>query len=433
MSSFISYSVKLFRAIVSIAVLVTMTVIAGSYAGYGDVSGGLPLWKERQILVLTNACRMAPVQYRDAYVGNYAILDSSKYPPVSPLYFNINLGRSANAHALDMGDTCGVMQHNSCNGTSWDARVKAYYKTSSWIGENIANGNADPFATINQWIMDSRQGTNLPAADSSLCTVSAGRVSLCDGHRWNIMNKQYKEMGTGYAYGTNSALQYHYFWVQDFGGGSPAIANPIVGGTHFLRESGKTTFLANYWDPSLKAPTEASMYLEGQKYTMTLLMGSASRGTYQIVLARGSACRTYYFSFIDGSNKSWRYPEQGALTTAGEGGCTFEYEFPTSTRLSQKNGVIPGNANQIMSRASRCGVAIVVRKGMFFPQSTMLIDGKGRILKHETWRRPDALPAAGEEVSLNLPLQKPLPQGIYFLVHRISNTNCVGEKILLTK
>ncbi len=408
--------------------IAAMAALFQSLAGYGDVSGGLPSWKERQILVLANACRMSPRQYRDAFVGNYAILDSLKYPAVPPLYASNQLNASARAHALDMGDTCGIMQHNSCNQTQWDVRIKSYYKASSRIGENIAVGNADPFATMKQWIMDSPPGTTIPAADSSLCTASAGAVSLCDGHRRNIMNMQYKELGAGYAYGTNSAVRNHHFWVQDFGGGHYAVSNPIVAGAHFLRETGKTTFLANYWDPTSLLPVEASVYIGGQKNAMTPLMGSSFRGTYQCVVARAANCRSFHYSFIDGAGKAWRYPEQGSLMTAGEGNCVDEYELPTGTVTNPNVFVVE---NGIQSKADRSSVIITAKNELLVPQTTLIVDGKGRTIAARRWDNPYRFHAAGKNVVLPMFFQSRLREGIYFLIHRISDSRIVCEKIVV--
>ena len=340
----------------------------------------------------------------------------------------INLGRSARAHALDMGDTCGILQHNSCSGVEWDRRIKLSYKTSSFIGENIAVGYSDPFLTMNQWIMDIPQGSNKPAADSSLCTTSTGGSYLCDGHRWNIMNKDYKEIGTGYAYGAFDKVQNHYFWVQDFGGGSPSISNPIVCGVHFLKESGKTTFLVNYWDPSLKAPTEASLYLNGKKNTMTLLMGSAGRGAYQAMVSRGTSCRDYYFSFVDGSGKTWRYPEEGWHTTAGEGGCTVE---GGGMVMAGTHPEFIFNTHGITSKSCRCAAVIFVRNGLFFPQSTSLIDSKGKLLERSEWSRPRSLSASGGGAKLHMAFKNNLTRGMYILVHRISDSYRIYEKIMV--
>lgn len=60
-----------------------------------------------------------------------------------------------------------------------------------WLGENIAAGNSTAAATVNQWM-------NSP------------------GHRANILNKKYKELGVGHSHKPNS--EYGDYWVQMFRG-----------------------------------------------------------------------------------------------------------------------------------------------------------------------------------------------------------------------
>ena len=57
------------------------------------------------------------------------------------------------------------------------------------VGENIAAGHATPEETVQQW-MES------------------------PGHRANILNEDYTELGVGYAYREKS--EYNYYWVQLF-------------------------------------------------------------------------------------------------------------------------------------------------------------------------------------------------------------------------
>jgi hypothetical protein len=58
-----------------------LTAAGAQQRGYGDKWDSVPSLRERQLLVLTNACRMAPVQYRDAYIGSgYQILLPANYP-----------------------------------------------------------------------------------------------------------------------------------------------------------------------------------------------------------------------------------------------------------------------------------------------------------------------------------------------------------------
>jgi len=58
-------------------------------------------------------------------------------------------------------------------------------------GENIAAGNATAAATVEQWMHS-------------------------DGHRKNILNPAFRELGVGYAYEDYST--YHHYWVQLFRG-----------------------------------------------------------------------------------------------------------------------------------------------------------------------------------------------------------------------
>ena len=58
-------------------------------------------------------------------------------------------------------------------------------------GENIAAGHGSPAETVEQWMNS-------------------------DGHRENILNPAYRELGVGYAYEDYST--YHHYWVQLFRG-----------------------------------------------------------------------------------------------------------------------------------------------------------------------------------------------------------------------
>ena len=57
------------------------------------------------------------------------------------------------------------------------------------VGENIAAGSATPETVVKQWM-------NSP------------------GHRANILNSDYEELGVGYAY--KSGSEYGHYWVQMF-------------------------------------------------------------------------------------------------------------------------------------------------------------------------------------------------------------------------
>ena len=289
---------------------------ASAWCQYGVPVDGHPSWQERSVILLTNAVRTAPVEYRDAYVGDYQILLPANYPAVDPVWWNLPLNRVARLHAQDMADNCGL-SHNSCNSTEdFSARIKRYYTETDWLAENIAMGRTTPQATIQQWIMDGET----PAVDNG----------DEDGHRKNIMNGVYREMGAGYATGNRSwngslTTQTWAYWVQDFARGAPDFTSRITAGSHLFLRSGTTTFMANFFDASGKTPSSATVTVDGAASALAREMGSGSRGTWSVDLPRAAACRGYFFTFTDGDGDLWRYPESGSLMTFNEGGCTQDF------------------------------------------------------------------------------------------------------------
>jgi hypothetical protein len=407
--------------VIANAILAFVTATGLAFAGYGDKTNGLPNWQERAILVLTNACRMSPVQYRDAYVGAYTILLPENYPAVPPLYWNLALNTSARFHAIQMADTCG-MTHNSCNGESFSTRVQKFYKNKSYtIGEDIASGYATPQATMKQWLMDATN--NVPAVDLSMCGTAR-----CDGHRANIMSRGYREMGTGYDSG---AIQYKYFWCQDFGGGKPEFNNPIVSGVHVFLDAGKTTFMANFFD-SIGKPQEASVYIDNQKTAMTLLMGADSAGTYSVALTKGSACRYYYFSFTDSKGKVWRYPETGYLVTQGEGACARDFVPPESLSVrSVLERVVSGN--RWIRLSLKCNIlTICIKDASKDILQSSIFDASGRLLFTIVWKGNKT--SAERTVFDNgmvyrARIDNDIPHGIYFVQNRFVDGTFIPLKL----
>ena len=106
-----------------------------------------------------------------------------------PLKLSSQLSRAAQAHSLDMADK-RYFSHTGLNGLSMVDRAKASGYKYSALGENIAAGRATPEGTVRQW-MNSY------------------------GHRANILNSKFTEIGFGYANAPNSP--YRHYWVQVFG------------------------------------------------------------------------------------------------------------------------------------------------------------------------------------------------------------------------
>src|SRR5687767_2432309 len=101
----------------------------------------------------------------------------------------------------------------------------------------------------------------------------------------------------------------------------PSITNPIASGSHIFR-NGKTRFLASFYVTGNQAPTEASIFIDGTKYSMTLEIGTAGQGHYYYEATTTTiGCRIYYFYFVTSASVPYYFPETGALHTTGEGTC----------------------------------------------------------------------------------------------------------------
>ncbi len=121
---------------------------------------------EREILAMVNAERQK--------VG------------VRPLSLNSRLTTAAQRHAEDMART-GQFSHTGSNGSSVRDRATASGYRSSYVGENIGMGYINAAAVMSGWM-------NSP------------------GHRQNILNSNYTELGVGLIQGQGGL-----YWVQVFG------------------------------------------------------------------------------------------------------------------------------------------------------------------------------------------------------------------------
>lgn len=309
--------------------LLLISIYMVSSAGYGDIQDGLPSRMEREALTMTSAVRMDPVGFRDKYIPSTTILLPANYPAVGPVWYNQNLNKASRFHSVDMANTCG-MQHNSCDGTTFSARLKSYYTSSYNIAENVASGVSTGIGTVIQWLRDDN-AQGVPAADNA-----------ADGHRKNIMNTAYHEMGNGYAY--SATRSYNYFWTQDFGGGTGSDYK-IPSGTHFLAPSNTTTlfFAANYYDKSGTAPSKPTVVIDGVESPMTLHLGKVAAGTYIYSIPNDKKAHCYYFHFTDATGILVRYPQTTNLSTVSDSACTSAHIY------NQRSSRILQNRNSIFS------------------------------------------------------------------------------------
>jgi uncharacterized protein YkwD len=104
-----------------------------------------------------------------------------------PLKINEQLDLAADQHTLDQA-SMNKMSHSGSNGSNMGDRIKNAGYVFSSAGENVAYGFGDAAAVMSGWMNS-------------------------EGHRQNILNPNYKEIGIGYAHGADGRL----YWTQDFG------------------------------------------------------------------------------------------------------------------------------------------------------------------------------------------------------------------------
>ncbi|MBO3459704.1 CAP domain-containing protein [Aetokthonos hydrillicola Thurmond2011] len=108
---------------------------------------------------------------------------------LQPLAINGALTQAARRHSQDMAMR-GYLDHYSPEGRSCQERARAAGYPSQFVGENIAYGSPTPEQVVQKW-MDS------------------------PGHRNNILNGNYRDIGVGFYHHPTS--RYKYTWTQVFG------------------------------------------------------------------------------------------------------------------------------------------------------------------------------------------------------------------------
>jgi uncharacterized protein YkwD len=147
-----------------------VTGVSGTSGGGGEISA-----EALRVVELTNAER--------AQAG------------CAPLNVSTQLTEAAQGHSEDMALN-DFFSHTGSDGRSPGERIEAAgYDYWTTIGENIAAGYQTPEA------------------------VMAGWMGSKKGHRENILNCAYEDIGVGYYYLADDTGEenYHTYWTQDFG------------------------------------------------------------------------------------------------------------------------------------------------------------------------------------------------------------------------
>jgi uncharacterized protein YkwD len=119
------------------------------------------------------------------------INDARRARHLSPLKFSGTLSSAAQSHVTDLVEHNFELTHTGSDGSSVRVRARRENYPSSYVGENVAAGNYSVEDTFEQWM-------NSP------------------GHRDNILDPDYTEIGIGY-YLNAPNTSYDHYWVTVFG------------------------------------------------------------------------------------------------------------------------------------------------------------------------------------------------------------------------
>lgn len=107
----------------------------------------------------------------------------------APLTSQPQLTQAAQKHAIDMA-CYGAVGHTGSDGSTPSERMDQFGYVWALAGENVAGGYTTPAAVMTGWMNS-------------------------DGHRANILNAEFTDIGIGFVY--NPAAPSQYYWVMDLG------------------------------------------------------------------------------------------------------------------------------------------------------------------------------------------------------------------------
>ncbi|MFL6244891.1 MAG: CAP domain-containing protein [Thermoanaerobaculia bacterium] len=295
---------------------------------YGEPNGTFPAWQERAVAQLTNRARVDPAAELAACPAGRC-LEAACYSATAPLMWSYDLNQAARFHSSTMGmfpffahstpcvlfpdidsrfpgssDGSFASSCSSSGTTTAGTRVNAF--GAVYRGENAAAGQSTPHTAFYGWLYE--------AAGTSTCSFTSQ-----NGHRYNILRNVGPAAGVGYAQVAGSP--YGTYWTQDFGG-SGAVPQ-IPSGSHWTATNhsrnatagdNNVEFWANWYDVEGGAPASATVVLDNVPHVMTKARGTAANGAYTATVSGVStSCHTYFFSFVDSSLATVRYPTTGVL------------------------------------------------------------------------------------------------------------------------
>ena len=255
-------------------VVTTISLLA--IMNYGEVVSGQPSYGQRSLHTFTNMIRVDPMAWKSEYPCNSNSWSSSERSAKAPLHYHSDLTKIAQLHSEDM-ESGGFMSHDSSNGTSFSDRVWPYYEGST-IGENVAYGYSDTWTVL---------------VDGWMCS---------SGHRSNIMESDFEDMGAG--------VESHYY-TQDFGGGAHTGPYPVAMGTHTPETPLQTVTFYTTWH-SAQAPALLAVETPDSCLEMSELAGESNRGAWSRETDAGSDCVAYRFFYESADGSTGSLPTNGS-------------------------------------------------------------------------------------------------------------------------
>lgn len=267
--------------------LTSILLLSTVSAGYGVPVDGYPSHDERELLLWTNAARVAPATFTDEYTAGGCSTEEfseDELTPKPPLYVDLDLTEASRYHSDSMAEN-DCFQHDSCDGTgeSFDQRLAHYYSDSAYVGENIAMGGADErYSVLSMW----------------MCSH--------DGHRANIMAGDYNEMGPGVS---------GSYMTQDFAAGNLNEGDPPV---RMAVDEGDDWW-ADWGDAA--EPKGLELVVDGVQSDFALEFGTAEQGIYLVTPENSStSCKPWYVWWQTEAGDEGTFPQEGSFLSGADCG-----------------------------------------------------------------------------------------------------------------
>ncbi len=342
----------------TITARVKVFVNPGNTYSYGDPTGA-----EQALLEAINRARANP----SAEAARLGIdlnegLPQGTIPeaPVQPLAFNTKLTMAAYFHSKDMVEH-KYFGHDSSDGKSFEDRIRDAGYMAAVTGENIgARCSQDPLDEVST-VLQLHDGLFI---DSEV----EGR-----GHRLNILNADFKEIGIGIEKGCSNESPYGYVLTADFGSSAINGRSFLLGvvyddknhdGIYTAGEGVGNVQIEALESGSLTRTASAGGYamrLSSGNYTIEAFLPDGRGAIRQVKIAQQNVKEDFLISEFDylppkvNLNAYSRVIHKGSPTTL-----SWQSRHANSASINNGVGVVPVNGSVAVSPESTTTYTITV-------------------------------------------------------------------------